>query len=164
MSVFVILPAAGIGTRMASATGGAPKQFIELGGIPILLHSLRAFLAVPRVTGIYVAVREPDQPRVSALLAEHRLADRVHVVAGGALVTATIPRELIVHAQTPQGAKVPLMRRAFSEAAADEFVGTDEASLLERANIPVYVVPGSYRNLKVTQPGDLEIAEFYLTG
>jgi 2-C-methyl-D-erythritol 4-phosphate cytidylyltransferase len=234
MSVFVILPAAGIGTRMASATGGAPKQFIELGGVPILLHSLRAFLALPRVTGVYVAVREPDQQRVSALLAEHSLTDRVHVVAGGdtrqdsvanalaalpstdpndivlvhdavrplidsptishvldaidkhgaaivgtpavdtikqvertadgAIVTATIPRELIVHAQTPQGAKVPLMRRAFSEAAADEFVGTDEASLLERANIPVYVVPGSYRNLKVTQPGDLEIAEFYLAG
>jgi 2-C-methyl-D-erythritol 4-phosphate cytidylyltransferase len=234
MSVFVILPAAGIGTRMASATGGAPKQFIELGGIPILLHSLRAFLAVPRVTGIYVAVREPEQPRVSALLSEHKLTDRVHVVSGGdtrqdsvanalaalpstaendivlvhdavrplidsstinhvldaiehhgaaivgtpaidtikqvertadgALITATIPRELIVHAQTPQGAKVPLMRRAFSEAEADQFVGTDEASLLERANIPVYVVPGSSRNLKVTQPGDLEIAEFYLAG
>src|SRR6202000_2768107 len=83
MSVFVILPAAGIGPRMASATGGAPKQFIELGGIPILLHSLRAFLAVPRVTGIYVAVREPEQPRVSALLDEHKLSHRVHVVAGG---------------------------------------------------------------------------------
>ena len=83
MSVFVILPAAGIGTRMASATGGAPKQFIELGGIPILLHSLRAFLAVPRVTGIYVAVREPEQARVSALLAEHKLSSRVHVVSGG---------------------------------------------------------------------------------
>lgn len=240
MSVFVILPAAGIGTRMASATAGAhskavpPKQFIELRGVPILLHSLRAFLAVPRVTGIYLAVREPDQARVSALLSEHSLTDRVHVVSGGdtrqesvahalaalpstgaddivlvhdavrplidaltinhaidaiekhgaaivgtpaidtikqvertadgALITATIPRELIVHAQTPQGAKVPLLRRAFSEADADQFVGTDEASLLERAGVPVYVVPGSSRNLKVTQPGDLEIAEFYLAG
>src|SRR5580658_2376965 len=234
MSVFVILPAAGIGTRMASATGGAPKQFLELGGIPILLHSLRAFLAVPHVTGIYVAVREPEQQRVSALLAEHKLLDRVHVVSGGdtrqdsvanalaalpstaendivlvhdavrplidphtiertvaaiehhgaaivatpavdtikqvertadgALITATIPRELIVHAQTPQGALVPLMRKAFADAAADDFTGTDEASLLERAGIPVFVVPGHARNFKVTQPGDLEIAEFYLAG
>ena len=56
------------------------------------------------------------------------------------------------------------MRRAFAEAEADEFTGTDEASLLERAGIPVHVVPGSARNLKVTQPGDLEIAEFYLAG
>jgi 2-C-methyl-D-erythritol 4-phosphate cytidylyltransferase len=223
---------------MAPSTGGAPKQFIELRGIPILLHSLRAFLAVPRVSGIYVAVREPDQSRVSALLESHAMSGdvhgRVHVVSGGdtrqdsvanalaalpstdpndivlvhdavrplidtptiertidaiehhgaaivgtpavdtikqvertadgALITATIPRELIVHAQTPQGARVPLMRRAFDEAIADQFVGTDEASLLERANIPVYVVPGTSRNLKVTQPGDLEIAEFYLAG
>jgi 2-C-methyl-D-erythritol 4-phosphate cytidylyltransferase len=89
---------------------------------------------------------------------------QVERTADGALVTATIPRELIVHAQTPQGARVPLLKRAFEEAAADQFVGTDEASLLERAGIPVYVVPGSSRNLKVTQPGDLEIAEFYLAG
>lgn len=234
MAVFVILPAAGIGTRMAAATGGAPKQFLSLGGMPILIHSLRAFLAVPRVTGIYVAVREPEQARLRELLTEYDLADRIQVVTGGdsrqdsvanalaalpsdsdedivlvhdavrplidgptiertidaiarhgasivgmpavdtikqvertsdgALITATIPRELIVHAQTPQGARVPLMRRAFEDAARDEFVGTDEASLLERAGIPVYVVPGSGRNLKVTQPGDLEIAEFYLAG
>ena len=239
MSVFVILPAAGIGTRMAAGNGSAPKQFLALKGLPILLHSLQAFLAVSRVTAIYVAVRESEQPRVSALLAQYKLGgtdgnSRVHVVPGGdfrqdsvanalaalpstaasdivlvhdavrplidpetiertiaaiekhgaaivafpaidtikqvertadgALVTATIPRELIVHAQTPQGARVPLLRRAFAEAAADEFTGTDESSLLERAGIPVYVVPGTSRNFKVTQPGDLEIAEFYLAG
>jgi 2-C-methyl-D-erythritol 4-phosphate cytidylyltransferase len=234
MSVFVILPAAGIGTRMAASTGGAPKQFLALKGLPILLHSLQAFLAVPRVTAIYVAVRESEQQRVSEMLAEYKLGSKVHVVTGGdfrqdsvanalaalpsradtdivlvhdavrplidsstiqktieaierhgaaivgtgaidtikqvertsdgALVIATIPRELIVHAQTPQGARVPLLRRAFAEAAADEFTGTDESSLLERAGIPVFVVPGSSRNFKVTQPGDLEIAEFYLAG
>jgi 2-C-methyl-D-erythritol 4-phosphate cytidylyltransferase len=233
MSVFVILPAAGIGTRMAS-TGGAPKQFLALKGLPILLHSLRAFLAVPRITDIYVAVRDSEQARVAELIAEHGLESKVHVVTGGdsrqdsvanalaalpstspddivlvhdavrplidpetitrvvdmiakhgaaivgmpavdtikqvertsdgALITSTIPRERVVHAQTPQGATVPLMRKAFAEAAADEFVGTDESSLLERANIPVYVVPGSSRNFKVTQPGDLEVAEFYLAG
>ena len=233
MSVFVILPAAGIGTRMAS-TGGAPKQFLTLKGTPILLHSLRAFLAVPRVTAIYVAVRKTEQARVTSLIAEHQLGDKVHVVTGGdsrqdsvakalaalpshsaedivlvhdavrplidpatigrtidaiekhgaaivgtpaidtikqvertadgAIITATIPRELIVHAQTPQGALVSLMRRAFSEAAADEFIGTDEASLLERAGVSVVVVQGHARNFKVTQPGDLEIAEFYLAG
>jgi 2-C-methyl-D-erythritol 4-phosphate cytidylyltransferase len=245
MSVFVILPAAGIGTRMAAAAGAkgpaAPKQFLSLRGVPILLHSINAFLAVPRVSAIYVAVRASEQPRVSAMLAQHQIGiggngsgSRVHVVTGGdfrqdsvanalaalpsqadtdivlvhdavrplidaatiektidaierhgaaivgtpaidtikqvertadgALVTATIPRELIVHAQTPQGARVPLLRRAFAEAAADEFTGTDESSLLERAGIPVFVVQGSSRNFKVTQPGDLEIAEFYLGG
>jgi 2-C-methyl-D-erythritol 4-phosphate cytidylyltransferase len=89
---------------------------------------------------------------------------QVERTADGALITATIPRELIVHAQTPQGATVPLLRRAFAEAIADEFTGTDESSLLERANIPVFVVQGTSRNFKVTQPGDLEVAEFYLAG
>jgi 2-C-methyl-D-erythritol 4-phosphate cytidylyltransferase len=41
-------------------------------------------------------------------------------------------------------------------------VGTDESSLLERAGIEVAVVAGTARNLKITQPGDLELAEFYL--
>ena len=50
MSVFVIIPAAGIGTRMAHTTGGSPKQFLALKGFPIVVHSLRAFLDVPAVT------------------------------------------------------------------------------------------------------------------
>ncbi len=87
---------------------------------------------------------------------------QVERTAHGAIVTATIPRERIVQAQTPQGARCGLLRRAFAEADADEFAGTDEASLLERAGIEVAVVPGSPRNFKITQPGDLELAEFYL--
>jgi 2-C-methyl-D-erythritol 4-phosphate cytidylyltransferase len=87
---------------------------------------------------------------------------QVERTAHGAIVTATIPRERIVQAQTPQGALCGLLRRVFAEAAADEFTGTDESSLLERAGIEVSVVPGSPRNLKITQPGDLELAEFYL--
>jgi 2-C-methyl-D-erythritol 4-phosphate cytidylyltransferase len=55
-----------------------------------------------------------------------------------------------------------LLRRAFAEAEADGFAGTDEASLLERAGIEVAVVAGSAKNFKITQPGDIELAEFYL--
>jgi 2-C-methyl-D-erythritol 4-phosphate cytidylyltransferase len=211
--------------------GPQPKQFLALDGVPILVHSLRAFAAVPRVTAIYVAARKPEMERVQAQIAEAGFADLVQVVEGGdkrqesvanalaalpaepddivlvhdavrplidaatiertidavaetgaaivglpavdtikqvertahgAIITATIPREMIVQAQTPQGARCGLLRRAFAEAAADEFEGTDEASLLERAGIPVAVVPGSAKNLKITQPGDLELAEFYL--
>ena len=87
---------------------------------------------------------------------------QVERTAHGALVTATIPREFVVLAQTPQGFRFGLLKRAFAEANADGFVGTDEASLAERAGIPVAVVPGSQVNLKITQAGDLELAEFYL--
>jgi 2-C-methyl-D-erythritol 4-phosphate cytidylyltransferase len=228
MQVFAIFPAAGLGTRMA---GPQPKQFLALDGIPILIHSLRAFAQVERVTAIYVAVRRPEMERVAAQAAEYGLGERVVVVEGGdhrqesvanalaalpaeaddivlvhdavrplidaatidrtidavvefgaaivglpavdtikqvertahgALVTATIPREYVVLAQTPQGFRYGLLLRAFTEATADGFMGTDEASVVERAGLPVAVVHGSQVNLKITQPGDLELAEFYL--
>lgn len=89
---------------------------------------------------------------------------QVDRTAHGAIVTATIPRERIVQAQTPQGARWDLMLKAFQEAEDDGFSGTDEASLLERAGSTVAVVAGSARNLKITQPSDLGLAEFYLTG
>uniref|UniRef100_E6QIW7 2-C-methyl-D-erythritol 4-phosphate cytidylyltransferase n=1 Tax=mine drainage metagenome TaxID=410659 RepID=E6QIW7_9ZZZZ len=241
MQVFVILPAAGLGTRMAAAQ---PKQFLSLNGLPILIHSLRAFAAVPGVTAIYVAVRAAEIDRVEAQIAEFAPglagsrqtgpgnSPAIHVVAGGdsrqesvsnalallpceaedivlvhdavrplidaatiertieavreygaaivglpaidtvkqvertahgALITSTIPREFVVLAQTPQGFRYGVLQRAFAEAAADGFVGTDEASIVERAGYPVAVVPGSAMNLKITQPGDLALAEFYLS-
>lgn len=229
MQVFAILPAAGLGTRMA---GPQPKQFLALAGIPILIHSLRAFAAVPRVTGIRVAVRKPEMERVHDQIAEYGFSGRVELVEGGdhrqesvthalaaiaaepddivlvhdavrplidpatiertidavvehgaaivgmpavdtikqvertahgAIVTSTIPREFIVYAQTPQGFRFGLLQRAFAEANADGFLGTDEASVVERAGHRVAVVPGSAVNLKITQPGDLELAEFYLS-
>lgn len=87
---------------------------------------------------------------------------QVERTADGAIITATIPRERVVLAQTPQGARVGLLRRAYAEADADGFAGTDEASLLERAGVEVAVVAGSAKNFKITQPGDIELAEFYL--
>src|SRR6185437_14864268 len=85
MRVFVILPAAGIGTRMAAGASGSatPKQFLSLGGVPMLIHSLRAFLAVQRVAAIYIAVRATDIERVRAQVAEYGLSAKVHVVEGG---------------------------------------------------------------------------------
>jgi 2-C-methyl-D-erythritol 4-phosphate cytidylyltransferase len=218
----------------SSAVGGsapAPKQFLSIGGVPVLIRSLRAFLAVPRIEAISIAVRGPERARVQSLVEEFGLGAKVSVVEGGdnrqrsvgnalaalvcndddvvlvhdavrplidaatiertidavlkhgaaivglpavdtikqvertadgAIITSTIPRERVVQAQTPQGARCGLMRRAFAEAEADEFPGTDEASLLERAGIQVAVVAGSARNFKITQPGDIELAEFYL--
>jgi 2-C-methyl-D-erythritol 4-phosphate cytidylyltransferase len=87
---------------------------------------------------------------------------QVERTAHGALITSTIPREFVVLAQTPQGFRYGLLQKAFAEAVADGFIGTDEASVVERAGLPVAVVHGSQVNLKITQPGDLELAEFYL--
>jgi 2-C-methyl-D-erythritol 4-phosphate cytidylyltransferase len=79
-----------------------------------------------------------------------------------ALITATIPRERVVLAQTPQVFAAALLREALARATADGFTGSDEAGLVERLGHDVYVVQGSERNIKITRPGDLELAEFYL--
>ena len=210
----------------------AAKQFLTIGGVPVLVHCLRVFAGVERVSEILVAVRAQEIERVSALISRFGLDSKVRVVEGGehrqgsvahamaslaceendivlvhdavrplidaatidrtidaiekhgaaivampavdtikqvertangAIVTSTVPRERVVHAQTPQGARYGLLKRAFAEAEVDEFAGTDESSLLERAGIVVWVVAGSPRNFKITQPGDLELAEFYLS-
>jgi 2-C-methyl-D-erythritol 4-phosphate cytidylyltransferase len=238
MKVVVIIPAAGLGTRMlpaGSAKGKPPsKQFTELGGTPILIHTLRRFAASRRVEEIYVALRKdeiagfgerlqaeakdilkkkvelveggqhrqnsvanalvavtaaPDdivlvhdavRPFVTETIIEEVIrgaekfgaaiagtpavdtVKKVERTAEGALITATIPREHVVLAQTPQGFRYHVLKKAFDEAMADGFIGTDEASLVERSGHEVAVVMGSPRNLKITTPGDMELAEFYL--
>ncbi len=87
---------------------------------------------------------------------------QVERTAEGALIKATIPRAGIVMAQTPQGFRYGVIKKAFDEAAADGFLGTDEASLVERSGHDVAVVMGSPRNIKITTPADMELAEFYL--
>jgi len=79
-----------------------------------------------------------------------------------ALITATIPRERVVLAQTPQVFRAALLLEAFGRARADGASASDEAGLVERLGHDVHVVPGSERNLKITRPGDMELAEFYL--
>jgi len=239
MKVIVIIPAAGLGTRMAPpsvarSTKTPSKQFSELGGTPILIHTLRKFAASSSVSEIFVALRKdeirtfrdrlqseapdvlrkkielveggehrqhsvanalaaisasPDDvilvhdavrpfvttqiiedviraaERVGAAIAGFPAVDTIKKVertADGALITATIPREHVVMAQTPQGFRYRILKKAFDEAAADGFMGTDEASLVERSGHDVAVVMGSPRNIKITTPADMELAEFYL--
>jgi 2-C-methyl-D-erythritol 4-phosphate cytidylyltransferase len=79
-----------------------------------------------------------------------------------ALITATIPRERIVLAQTPQAFAYPLLRDAFRKAQQDGATASDEAALVERLGHDVFVVLGSERNLKITRPADMDVARFYL--
>jgi 2-C-methyl-D-erythritol 4-phosphate cytidylyltransferase len=240
MKVVVIIPAAGLGTRMAaaesaprSAVGKVPsKQFAELNGVPILVHTLRVFAGSPRVSEVCVALRKAEADSFRPRWQQERLSKPVSFVEGGehrqqsvanalnavaaeaddivlvhdavrplvdheiidnviagvekhgaaiagvpavdtvkqveraadaAIITSTIPRERVVLAQTPQGFRFGVLKRAFDEAAEDGFIGTDEASLVERSGHAVAVVMGSPRNLKITTPADLELAEFYLS-
>jgi 2-C-methyl-D-erythritol 4-phosphate cytidylyltransferase len=246
MKVVVIIPAAGLGTRMAPMPSAMDaktkkahpsKQFTELAGTPILVHTLRTFAAVDAVDEIWIALRENEiegfrvrLDQETSSLAKAKIKKRIELVAGGehrqesvanalnaltaapddivlvhdavrplvtaeiiqdviegakkhgaaiaglpavdtikqvertaggAIIKATIPRVGVVLAQTPQGFRYSVIKKAFDEAAADGFLGTDEASLVERSGHEVAVVMGSPKNIKITSPGDMELAEFY---
>jgi 2-C-methyl-D-erythritol 4-phosphate cytidylyltransferase len=237
MKVMVIIPAAGLGTRMASSTATAQgrtrsKQFAQLEGVPILIHTLRKFARTEEISEIWVAMRKSESELFREEVRKHDLGQKVHIVEGGehrqqsvanalnalraaeddivlvhdavrpfvtsetiaaviaavkkhgaaiagvpavdtikqveriadgAVITTTIPREMIVQAQTPQGFRFGVLKKAFDDATAEGFLGTDEASLLERLGQPVHVVMGSARNIKITTPADLELAEFFIS-
>ena len=83
--------------------------------------------------------------------------------AGGTKIRATILRERLVLAQTPQVFRYDVLKRAFEKAREDSFTGTDESSLVERLDsIEVSVVLGSDRNIKITRPGDMDLARLFL--
>src|SRR5277367_1820612 len=91
MKVIVIIPAAGLGTRMSapSAKGKKPaatKQFTDLGGTPILIHTLRKFVASPEVSEIIIALRENEIAGFRVRLekeAKDIQQKKIHLVAGG---------------------------------------------------------------------------------
>ena len=229
--VSVILPAAGLGTRMGRShperTGTSRKQFMLLDGSPILLHTIRKFVAAPSVAEIVVALRAEDMEWAHELVRKESFYKPVRLVEGGdsrqqsvenALsslapdtdlvavhdavrpfidietiervvakaeeagaaivgivpvdtvkqvhlnkIRATIPRERLVLAQTPQVFRYALLREAFQKAREDSFSGTDESSLVERLEqVEVNVVSGSDRNIKITRPSDMELARLFL--
>src|SRR3954471_8501789 len=84
MKVSVILPAAGLGTRMGREKAGTSrKQFMLLEGAPILVHTIRKFLDCPSVTEIVVALRAEDMDWARDLIAQEHPQKPVRVVEGG---------------------------------------------------------------------------------
>jgi len=228
--ITAILPAAGMGTRMGGET---PKQFLELDGAPILLHTLRRLASCELITDIVLATRADEIERLQRRVQGEKLRQPVRVVKGGttrqesvasaldqvsddtefvvvhdavrpfvtreqiarvieearkcgaailgvpamdtvkevkraslpedvALITATIPRERLVLAQTPQVFRTELLKEAFAKAFADQISASDEAGVVERLGYDVHVVHGTERNIKITKPADMELARFYL--
>jgi len=212
----------------------SPKQFRLLGGVPVVVFTLRRLAASPLITDFIISTRPDDMDALAERVAAEHIGRPVRVLRGGdsrqqsvanalaelphdtelvavhdavrplvtreqierviaqarqrgaailgipamdtvkevkraslpedvALITGTIPREHVVLAQTPQVFKKELLLQAFERAAADGITASDEAALVERIGHAVHVVLGSERNLKITRPGDIELAEFYLS-
>ncbi len=218
-----IIVAAGTGSRFGGET---PKQFLEIGGKPLLVHAIERFeesveikavvvvLSHDRVTEYSEYLRGLGFSKLRAVVAGGRTrAESVHnglhaiewncpVVAvhdgarpvvtadeidrsvkaaeahGAACLTApvtdtikeisdgmierTIDRNILRRALTPQTFRKEILEMAFSGIDLSEAV-TDECYLVEQIGIEIAVVDGSARNIKVTSPDDLRIAELFLT-
>jgi 2-C-methyl-D-erythritol 4-phosphate cytidylyltransferase len=228
--IAAIVPAAGLGTRMGADT---PKQFLELGGMPLIIFTLRRLAACAAITDFFISTRADDIIFLQDKVGKSELGRPARVVHGGdtrqqsvanalaqvdpeteiilvhdavrpfvtpeqldrviaearargaailgipaidtvkevkraslpedvALISATIPRERIVLAQTPQAFSYPLLRDAFRKAQQDGVTASDESALVERFGHDVFVVLGSERNIKITRPADMDLARFYL--
>ena len=219
---FALIPAAGIGARMGASS---PKQYLKIGGKPMLRHTLDAFLSSELIAHTFVVV-SPDDPCIDAVAPNHGVtvlrcggASRMESVRNGLAVLAntlspadwvlvhdaarpgltaelieklitgtgdhpaggllalpvvdtvkrcidgeacgTVPRNGLWLAQTPQMFRYQLLREALS-AAKDPAAITDDASAVEALGLSPRLVEGHPRNLKVTLPDDIRIAEMYL--
>jgi 2-C-methyl-D-erythritol 4-phosphate cytidylyltransferase len=219
---FALIPAAGVGARMGA---GSPKQYLKIGGKPMLRHTLDAFLSSELIAHTFVVV-SPDDPYIDAVAPNHGVtvlrcggASRMESVRNGLAVLAntlsdsdwvlvhdaarpgvtgelieklitgtgdhpaggllalpvvdtvkrcidgeasgTVPRNGLWLAQTPQMFRYQLLREALS-AAKDPDSITDDASAVEALGLSPKLVEGHPRNLKVTLPDDIRIAEMYL--
>jgi 2-C-methyl-D-erythritol 4-phosphate cytidylyltransferase len=219
---FALIPAAGVGSRMGA---GSPKQYLKIGGKPMLRHTLDAFLSSDLIAHTFVVV-SPEDPYIESVAPNHGVtilrcggASRMESVrnglaalasilsdqdwvlvhdaarpgltaeliaklvtgtgdhpAGGLLALpvvdtvkrciegeacGTVPRNNLWLAQTPQMFPYKLLRQALA-ADADPATITDDASAVEALGLTPKLVEGHPRNLKVTMPDDIRIAEMYL--
>jgi 2-C-methyl-D-erythritol 4-phosphate cytidylyltransferase len=216
--IVVIVPAAGTGSRFG---GQLPKQFLPLGGKPIIQHVVERFLLEEAVSRVIVPVSELLLAAVSQgpsdritwvaggetrqqsvirglaeagdaeLVAVHDAArpmfspqlfhavveaaramgaalpvvpvtDTIHLMNDDATIASTLDRRMLGAAQTPQCFRTELLREILDRAVREGIDGTDEAGLAARFGHRVHAVPGDPRNLKITLPEDLEVAESYL--
>lgn len=217
MRTGMIVLAGGVGKRIGRPI---PKQFLLIGGKPMLIHVLEKARALPAIERVVITCPESHLDETGELLANHRLGDRFELIVGGAtrqesvyrgilaldgvdsiviheavrpLVTLAEFRDLIdapdenamygipipftvlkgheyvedllerselVNVQLPQKFNASALRAAHERAreSGEEF--TEDASLFHRfEGGPVRILPGSDRNLKVTTPLDLVVAE-----
>jgi 2-C-methyl-D-erythritol 4-phosphate cytidylyltransferase/2-C-methyl-D-erythritol 2,4-cyclodiphosphate synthase len=147
--------------RLLFTRGGKTRQQSVYNGLQTLPKNIQ-----------YILVHDGARPLISSPVIDRciqGIIDNGAVIAAvpvkdtlkkvdSAIITDTVNRDNLWQAQTPQAMRRDLLEQAYRHAQATGFAGTDEASLLEHASIPVGVVEGSEHNIKITRPGDLTIA------
>jgi 2-C-methyl-D-erythritol 4-phosphate cytidylyltransferase len=149
----------------APVLGGAERQDSVRAGVAALpgttefvaVHDAARALVRPEAVSRVIAAARAGGAAILAMPAR----DTIKRVEGDR-IRATPPRSECWAAQTPQVFGVELLREALAKAAAENYLGTDDAELVERLGVCVRIVPGHSDNLKVTHPEDLVLAEHLL--
>jgi 2-C-methyl-D-erythritol 4-phosphate cytidylyltransferase len=153
------------GRRVRIVQGGAERQDSVRAGLSVLpevdvvlVHDAARPFAGPDLIDAVAAAAFLHGAALPAL----PLSDTLKRVDTEGRVGGTIPREGLFTAQTPQGFRGDLLRRAHEAAARDGIRATDDAALVERMGVAVQIVAGDPLNIKITTPADLLLAEAIL--
>jgi len=223
LSLYAIIVAGGSGSRMQTSI---PKQFIKIGQLPVLMHTILRFYSFSPELIIILVLPEQEMPAWKNLCKEYNFNIPVQIVPGGvtrfhsvqnglaaipgddgmvavhdgvrpfvslqtiresfevasdkgcavAVVplkdsiravneagnTFSVDRNTLRLVQTPQTFRLSLLKESYARAE-NASLFTDDASVAEKAGYPIFLIPGSYQNIKITTPEDLIWAESLLS-
>lgn len=150
----------------AVVSGGIERQHSVYNGLKalpedaecVLIHDGARALVTEDVIRRAMASVEKNGSGIASI----PVVDTIKRADDDGLILETPDRSSLYAMQTPQAFRLPLILQAHEQAQADGFLGTDDASLLEHAGMPVYLSPGDRENLKLTTPIDLALAEVIL--
>jgi len=145
----------GIDKFMGVVAGGAQRQDSVYNGLKVLQADMDYVLvhdaARPFVAqDIINRVVEKAVEKGTAVAAV-AVKDTIKTIEDEEQFKSTLPRNQLRSVQTPQGFRKNIIVKAYEKACAEEFYGTDDAALVERMGVPVYVVEGGYDNIKITK-------------
>ena len=148
--------------------GGSERQYSIANALKILPPSTEIVLvhdaARPLVSLETIKNVIDSARKFGGAIAAVPSKNTIKVVDADGFVESTPSRASLVEVQTPQGFRREILLEAYARAERDGFLGTDDASLVERLGVRVKVVTSDYRNIKITTPEDLQIAEALLGG
>ncbi|ANB57094.1 2-C-methyl-D-erythritol 4-phosphate cytidylyltransferase [Anoxybacillus sp. B7M1] len=155
----------GIKKVISIVSGGIERQHSVYNGLQavkegeiVLIHDgARPFI---RLEKIHELVKEAQEH--GAAIPAVPMKDTVKKVRNG-MAEETVERSSLWAVQTPQAFRVSLVLEAHKRAQEEGYIGTDDASLVERMGKKVKIVEGDYRNIKLTTPDDLLFAEAILS-
>lgn len=163
-----VVEAAGFTKVLEIVAGGRERQNSVMNGLTalgryagpddvIVIHDgVRPFIT-PGMLSASISVAADSDGALVAVPAK----DTIKIVEDN-IVTSTLERNLLWQAQTPQAFRYSVILDAHKKALLSGFCGTDDSSLVERAGGKVVIVNGDYRNIKITTPEDMLLAEAFL--